>query len=100
MWGLSQTATTGWASCYTGATPPDVKGDMPTSKKRINISVDDAIYKALERLSIRRGESVAGTGLKLIEQALEFQEDLYFSRVADQRIKQNQKRISHHKAWE
>lgn len=72
---------------------------MPTTKKRINISVDDAMYKALERLSERRGESVAGTGLKLIEQALEFQEDLHFSRVADERLKQNQKRISHDKAW-
>jgi len=72
---------------------------MPTTKRRINISVDDAMYNALERLSVRRGESVAGTGLKLIEQALEFQEDLHFSRVADERLKQNQKRISHEKAW-
>lgn len=73
---------------------------MPTTKKRINISVDDVVYEALERLSLRRGESVAGTGLKLIEQALEFQEDLHFSRVADERLKQKEKRVSHQKAWE
>jgi predicted DNA-binding protein len=72
---------------------------MPTTKKRINITVDDEIYAALERLAIERDQSVAGLGLSLIEQALEYQEDLYFSRVADERLGKKQKRIAHNKVW-
>ena len=73
---------------------------MPTEKKRIHITVDDDIYEALGRLSAMRGQSVAGVGLSLIEQALEYQEDLHFSRVADERLKARQKRISHNTAWD
>ncbi len=72
---------------------------MPTDKKRIHFSVDDDTYDALARLSAKRGESVAGVGLSLIEQALEYQEDLHFSRIADVRSKTRQKRISNDKAW-
>lgn len=72
---------------------------MPTDKKRIHITVDDETYEALGRLSAQRGQSVAGVGLSLIEQALEFQEDAHFSRIADERLKLGEKRIAHDKAW-
>lgn len=72
---------------------------MPTAKKRINITVDDEVYEALERLSVERDQPVAGVSLGLIEQALEYQEDAYFSRVADARLARKQKRVSHAKAW-
>ena len=72
---------------------------MPTAKKRINITVDDRTYEALERLSGERDQSVAGVGLSLIEEALEYQEDVYFSRIADDRLSKRQKRIPHEKAW-
>jgi hypothetical protein len=72
---------------------------MPTAKKRINITVDDRTYEALARLSDRRYQSVAGVGLSLIEEALEYQEDLHFSRIADERLGKKEKRISHAKAW-
>ncbi|MFH1017070.1 MAG: hypothetical protein V1798_02670 [Pseudomonadota bacterium] len=73
---------------------------MPTAKKRINITVDDDVYDALERLSGDRDQSVAGVGLSLIEQALEYQEDIYFSRIADERLRRKEKRIPHEKAWD
>ena len=72
---------------------------MPTVKKRINITVDDRTYRALERLSEERDRSVAGVGLSLIEEALEYQEDLHFSRIADERLGKKQRRLSHEKAW-
>jgi predicted DNA-binding protein len=72
---------------------------MPTTKKRINITVDDRIYQAMQRLSDERDQSVAGVGLSLIEEALEYQEDLFFSRVADERLSKKQKRIPHKKVW-
>lgn len=43
------------------------------------ITVDDEVYEALQSLSKKRDEAVAGVGLDLIEEALEYQEDLYFS---------------------
>jgi predicted CopG family antitoxin len=73
---------------------------MPTTKKRINITVDDDVYKALERLSGKRDQSVAGVGLSLIEEALAYQEDLHFSRIADDRLAKKQKRVPHDKAWD
>lgn len=72
---------------------------MPTAKKRINITVDDEVYETLERLSAERNQPVAGVSLSLIEQALEYQEDVYFSRLADERLSQKQKRVAHSKAW-
>ncbi len=72
---------------------------MPTAKKRINITVDDDVYQALERLSGKRAQSIAGVGLSLIEEALEYQEDLHFSRVADGRLAKKEKRVPHDKAW-
>jgi hypothetical protein len=73
--------------------------NMPTAKRRINITVDDRTYDALELLSGKRDQSVAGVGLCLIEEALEYQEDLHFSRVADERLSKKQRRIPHEKAW-
>lgn len=73
---------------------------MPTTKKRINITLDDEVYQALQRLSGKRDKSVAGMGLKLIKQALEYQEDIYFSRIADERLGRKEKRIPHRKAWD
>ncbi len=73
---------------------------MPSAKKRINITINDETYKALERLSEKRAKSISSVSLNLIEQALEFQEDLHFSRIADERLTKREKRISHRKTWE
>ena len=72
---------------------------MPTTKRRLNITVDDETYGVLERLSSKRRQSVAGVGLSLIEEALEYQEDLHFSRIADERLGRKEKRLAHAKAW-
>ena len=48
----------------------------------------------------QRDQSVAGGGLSLIEAALEYQEDLYFSRVADERLSKKDRRVAHDKAWD
>jgi predicted DNA-binding protein len=72
---------------------------MPTAKKRINITLSDEVYDALGRLASERGQAVAGVGARLIEEALEYQEDVHFSRVADDRLGRKEKRIAHRKAW-
>ncbi len=73
---------------------------MPTAKKRINVTIDDETYKALEKLSEKRAKSISSVSLNLIEQALELQEDLHFSRIAYERLTKREKRISHRKTWE
>jgi hypothetical protein len=72
---------------------------MPTAKKRVAIAVDDSTYEALERLSRKRRQSVAGVSLHLIEEAIEYQEDRHFSRIADERLSKPERRIPHGKAW-
>jgi predicted DNA-binding protein len=75
-------------------------GGMPTAKKRINITVNEEVYEALKRLSKARDKPVAGVGLSLIEESLEFEEDRYFSRVADERLSRQEKRIQHKDVWD
>ena len=73
---------------------------MPSAKKRINITINDETYKALEKLSEKRAKSISSVSLSLIEHALELHEDLHFSRIADERLAWEERRISHRKAWE
>lgn len=73
---------------------------MPTSKKRINITIDDDIYTALVELSQKRSKSISSVSLSLIETALELQEDRYFSDIADERLEREERRIHHSGAWE
>jgi predicted DNA-binding protein len=73
---------------------------VPTLKKRINLSLDDQLYSALEKLCKRNNDTLAGLSTKLIERAMEIEEDQYFSRIADKRLEANEKRLSHKKAWD
>ena len=72
---------------------------MSLTKKRINLTVDDKTYFALETLSGKKRQKISTISLNLIQQALEMQEDIYFSNLADERLSKKQKRISHDKAW-
>ena len=72
---------------------------MPLQKKRISLTIDQNTYLALEVLSDRRQQKISTVSLNLIREALEFQEDIHFSKIADHRLSQKQKRISHKKAW-
>ena len=72
---------------------------MPSTKKRINLTVDDKTYAVLQTLSGKTQQKISTVSLNLIQQALELQEDIYFSKLADERLSQKQKRASHDKAW-
>lgn len=58
------------------------------------------MYEAFEHLAAERNQPEAGVSLSPIERALEYQEDVHFSRVADERLSRRQKRVPHSKAWE
>lgn len=72
---------------------------MPTTKRRINITVDDDLYAVLEDLSQKEEESISSVTLVLIQRALELKEDFYFSQISDERLSKRQRRISHKRAW-
>ncbi len=73
---------------------------MPTTKKRINITVDDELYDSIDKISKKDSKSLTFTTLRLIQKALELEEDIYFSKESDRRLSnKNEKRIPHSKAW-
>ena len=71
---------------------------MPTVKKRINLSVDNDLYKELEKLkNLKDAPSLSAVVIELAKEALELQEDLYFARVAEERMKEPTR--SHASVW-
>ena len=60
---------------------------MTTTKQRINISVDDKLAKFLNKIAERDDKPVATKARELIECALEIEEDIYFSKIANERNK-------------
>ncbi len=59
---------------------------MATTKTRINISVSKGTCDALKLLAKRDQEPVATKAMRLIEQALELEEDAYLSAIAGERL--------------
>ena len=62
---------------------------MPSYKKRINLTLDDELYQKLEDLrKIRKSPFLSSVIIDLTKQALEIEENLYFSNIAKQREKE------------
>ena len=71
---------------------------MPTNKKRINLTLEDSLYKQLEKLrKIRKSPFLSSVVIDLTKEALELQEDLYFAKIAEEREKESL--LSHKKIW-
>ena len=72
---------------------------MPTSQPRLNLTLDDEMMKMLKALAKKAHTSVASKAKELLVDALEVQEDIYFSELSDKRLKENKKWHSHEDAW-
>ena len=74
---------------------------MPTVKKRIQVPVADRVHEELKRLAKKRGLSISSLAHTLLEEALEIQEDVYFSRIADAAFEEMERDnlVSHEEAW-
>jgi len=72
---------------------------MPTSKKRINISLPRETAVFLKKLSIRDDVPQATKAAQLLEKALEMEEDEYFAAHADQRAKKSHGWMTHRTFW-
>ena len=71
---------------------------MPTAKKRINLSVDDSLYADLTSLKkLKKAPSLSAMVIELTKEAIELQEDLYFSKIAAERT--GEKILTHEQVW-
>jgi predicted DNA-binding protein len=72
---------------------------MPTRKKRLNITLPKHIAVYLKMIAMRDDVPQATKAAELLEKALEIEEDAFFSRLADERVRKNKKFISHKEFW-
>lgn len=73
---------------------------MPTAKKRINLTVEDELFENLKNLAKKEKSSIASLSHALLERALELREDMYFSKVGEERLTPKAKTISHKDIWD
>ena len=72
---------------------------MATTNPRLNITIPKEIADILSKKATRNKMSLSKVALDLLLDALERDEDIYFSKIAEGRENSNKKWISHNKAW-
>jgi predicted DNA-binding protein len=60
---------------------------MPSKNPRINVVLNDKLYKNIQFLAETEGVSLSAKVKDLIKEALEVQEDLYLAAFAEEREK-------------
>ncbi len=72
---------------------------MPTSKKRLNITLPKETALFLQKIALRDDVPQATKVVQLVERALELEEDEYFSVLADRRAANRKAGTMSHKAF-
>ncbi len=72
---------------------------MPTIKSRLNISLSDELKIALKKLALRDRVPEATKAARLIEMALEIEEDQIWDALAAKRDYKKARFVSHQRAW-
>lgn len=72
---------------------------MSALKTRINISLSDEVKKALCKIAKRDRVPEATKATRLLEAAIEMEEDLLWDEIAKKRDQKQSKLVSHLKAW-
>lgn len=74
---------------------------MPSKNPRINVVLDDNLYKNIQFLAETDGVSLSAKVKDLIKEALEIQEDLYLAAFAEEREKtwNKSKARTHDEIW-
>jgi predicted DNA-binding protein len=74
---------------------------MPSKSPRINVVLDDHLYRNVQLLAEREGVSLSTKARDLIKEALEIQEDLYLASLAEARKRTFEKSaaLSHEETW-
>lgn len=72
---------------------------MPTTKKRLNLTLPPDIEKAIRLLAKRDNTSEAGKAVEMIRMSLELEEDRLLSLIAEERDTPDAQFISHEDIW-
>ena len=74
---------------------------MPAKNPRINVVLDDLIYRDVKFLAEKDGVSLSSKVKDLIKDALEIQEDIYLASFAEEREKtlDESSTLSHEDVW-
>ncbi len=72
---------------------------MPTQRPRIQVTLDKETNAILIALAESKECSVSAVASNLIMEALELHEDMALSKLADKRLKETKKWISHEEVW-
>ncbi len=74
---------------------------MPTTKKRINVSLDSVEDSTLSMLAKKDRVPKATKAAELLRVAMEIQEDVLLANIAEDRIKSNKRKelIPHEVIW-
>lgn len=72
---------------------------MPTTKKRINISLSPDLDIMLSRVAKRDKVPQATKAANLLAFALEIEEDIVLDRMANERDGRNARFLSHRQVW-
>ena len=75
---------------------------MPTQNPRINVVLDNSLYKNIQSLAEKDGTSMSAKVRDLIREALEIQEDMSLAAFAEEREKtlETAGTLSHDEVWE
>lgn len=72
---------------------------MSTERPRIQVTIDEQINGALAALAVKRQMSKSALAASLIADALETQEDIYFSELSERRLAETTAWVSSKDAW-
>lgn len=72
---------------------------MPTQKRRLNITLKKDVAFYIKKMALHDDVPESTKAAELIENAIEFDEDLYWSRIAEESEKKTKKWISHKEFW-
>lgn len=73
---------------------------MPTTKKRLNITLSEEMDKDIQALARREKVPKATITAKLIREALELQEDTVLAALAEERMRTHTGQwLSHEEVW-
>ncbi len=72
---------------------------MPTSKKRINISLPEELEEAVYYLAKRDKVPQATKIVELLKEAIEVEEDAIWAQIAEDRDTPDAEYLSHEEVW-
>jgi predicted DNA-binding protein len=72
---------------------------MPTTKKRLNLTLPKDIEMHIDGMAKAEGVPAGKIAIELIKIALELEDDAYFAKKAEERAKKKNKLIPQDEAW-